>query len=126
MNESALLNFYSYFVPKFLLCARQIIYSYFVPIPTLRTDNSGIEPCKVGILTLSEKVRIPTLRRCNSGIVPIPTLRRTYICKLYLCLKVLNFLCHHGSHKLYQRIISMTHSVTLLPCPETWPRNSMG
>ena len=26
---------------------------------------------------------------------------------------------HHGSHKLYQLIISMTHSVTLLPCPET-------
>ena len=25
-----------------------------------------------------------------------------------------------------QRIISMTHSVTSLPCPETWPRNSKG
>ena len=58
---------------------RKIIDSHFVPIPTLRRDNSGIEPCQVGILTLPGKVRIPTLRRDNSGIVPIPTLRRTYI-----------------------------------------------
>ena len=34
---------------------------YFVPIPTLRRDNSGIEPCQVGIPTSSEEVRIPTL-----------------------------------------------------------------
>ena len=61
--------------------------SYFVPIPTLRTDNSGIELRKVGILTLSDKVRIPTLRRCNSGIVPIPTLRRTSLLLfLFICL----------------------------------------
>ena len=33
---------------------------------------------------------------------------------------------HHDFHKFYQRIISMTHSVTLLLCPETWPRNSTG
>ena len=57
---------------------RKIIDSHFVPIPTLRRDNSGIEPCQVGILTSPGKVRIPTLRRDNSGIVPIPTLRRTY------------------------------------------------
>ena len=37
--------------------------SHFVPIPTLRRDNSGIEPCQVGILTLSDKVRIPTLSK---------------------------------------------------------------
>ena len=58
---------------------RKITDSYFVPIPTLRRDNSGIEPCQIGILTSPGKVRIPTLRRDNSGIVPIPTLRRIYI-----------------------------------------------
>ena len=34
-----------------------------VPIPTLRRDNSGIEPCQVGIPISPDKVRIPTLRR---------------------------------------------------------------
>ena len=62
-----------------LTLRRKIIDSHFVPIPTLCRDNSGIEPCQVGILTSPGKVRIPTLRRDNSGIVPIPTLRRTYI-----------------------------------------------
>ena len=38
-------------------------YSHFVPIPTLRTDNSGIEPRKVRILTLSAYLGILTLRR---------------------------------------------------------------
>ena len=28
--------------------------SHFVPIPTLRRDNSGIEPCQVGIPTSQE------------------------------------------------------------------------
>ena len=37
--------------------------SHFVLIPTLRRDNSGIEPCQVGIPTLPDKVRIPTLSR---------------------------------------------------------------
>ena len=52
-----------------------------------------------------------------------------YIYASFTCVQSTEFLLckfHHGSHKLYQRIISMTHSVTLLPCPETWPRNSMG
>ena len=35
--------------------------SHFVPIPTLRRDDSGIEPCQVGIPTSPDKVRIPTL-----------------------------------------------------------------
>ena len=35
--------------------------SYFVPIPTLRRDDCGIEPCQVGIPTSPDKVRIPTL-----------------------------------------------------------------
>ena len=30
---------------------REIIDSHFVPIPTLHRENSGIEPCQVGILT---------------------------------------------------------------------------
>ena len=33
----------------------------FVPIPTLRRDDSRIEPCQVGIPTSPGKVRIPTL-----------------------------------------------------------------
>ena len=37
--------------------------SHFVPILTLRTDNSGIVPCKVRILTLSAILGILTLRR---------------------------------------------------------------
>ena len=36
---------------------------HFVLIPTLRRDNSGIEPCQVGIPILPDKVRIPTLSR---------------------------------------------------------------
>ena len=60
--------------PRFLLCAEKTVDSHFVPIPTLRTDNSGIEPCQVGILTLPGKVRIPTLRRT------IPELYRFLLC----------------------------------------------
>ena len=41
----------------------ETIDSHFVPIPTLRRDNSGIEQCQVGIPTLPDKVRIPTLSR---------------------------------------------------------------
>ena len=46
------------YCPRFLL---RTIDSHFVPIPTLRRDDSGIEPCQVGILTSPDKVRIPTL-----------------------------------------------------------------
>ena len=35
-------------------------HSHFVPIPTLRRDNSGIELCQVGIPTSPDKVKIPT------------------------------------------------------------------
>ena len=41
----------------------ETIDSYFVLIPTLRRDNSGIEPCQVGIPTSPNKVRIRTLSR---------------------------------------------------------------
>ena len=47
----------------------------------------------------------------------------------FTCVQSTEFLIckfHHGSHKLYQHILSMTHNVTLLSCPETWPRNGMG
>ena len=37
--------------------------SHFVPIPTLRRDNSRMEPCQVRIPTSPDKVRIPTLSR---------------------------------------------------------------
>ena len=37
--------------PRFLLCTGKSINSHFVPLPTLRRDNFGIEPCEVGILT---------------------------------------------------------------------------
>ena len=60
--------------PQFLICAGKIVDSHFVPIPTLRTDNSGIEPRQVGILTSPGKERIPTLRRA------IPELHRFLIC----------------------------------------------
>ena len=46
-----------------LFCTVKTIDSHFVPIPTLRKDNSGVEPCQVGIPTLPDKVRIPTLSR---------------------------------------------------------------
>ena len=49
--------------PRFLLCTVKTMDSHFVPIPTLRRDNSGIEPCQVGIPTSPDKVRIPTLSR---------------------------------------------------------------
>ena len=47
--------------PRFLLRTVKTIDSHFVPIPTLRRDDSGIEPCQVGIPTLPDKVRVPTL-----------------------------------------------------------------
>ena len=50
-----------YHCPRFLLCTVKTIDSHFVQIPTLRKDNSGIEPCQVGIPTSPDKVRIPTL-----------------------------------------------------------------
>ena len=54
-----------------------------------QSENSGIEPCQVGIPTLPDKVRIPTLSRTNSRIVPIPTLRRTHsshqFCMKWFC-----------------------------------------
>ena len=49
---------------------------HIAPIPTLRRDNFGIEPCQVGILISHDKVIIPTLRWT------IPTLRRTYILEM--------------------------------------------
>ena len=51
------------YYPRFLLCTVKTIDSHFVPIPTLRRDDSGIEPCQVGIPTSPDKVRIPTLSK---------------------------------------------------------------
>ena len=48
---------------RFLLCTVNTIDSHFVPITTLRRDDSGIEPCQVRIPTSSDKVRIPTLSK---------------------------------------------------------------
>ena len=42
---------------RFLLCLLKIIDSYFVLIPTLPRNNSGIEPRQVGIFTSLSKVR---------------------------------------------------------------------
>ena len=66
----------------FLLCSRLIIDSHFVPIPTLRRDNSGTEPLQVGILTLPGNVRIPTLRRT------FPELYRFLLCAEHIELKI--------------------------------------
>ena len=59
---------------QFLLCPGKIIDSYFVPIPTLPRNNSGIEPRQVGIFTSLSKVRILTLHRT------IPELSRFLLC----------------------------------------------
>ena len=59
---------------RFLLCPSKIIDSYFVPIPTLPKNNSGIEPHQVGIFTSLSKVRILTLHRT------IPELSRFLLC----------------------------------------------
>ena len=48
--------------------------SHFVPILTLRTDDSGIVPRKVRMLTLSANLGILTLRRV------IPELSRFSLC----------------------------------------------
>ena len=58
----------------YLLNALTSNYSHFVPILTLRRDNSGIVLRKVRIPTLRNKVRIPTLRRT------IPELYRFLLC----------------------------------------------
>ena len=49
--------------PRFLLRTVKTTDSHFVPIPTLRRDDSGIEPCQVGIPTSPDTVRILTLSR---------------------------------------------------------------
>ena len=54
-------------------------HSYFVPIPTLRRVNSGIELCQIGIPTSPDKVRIPTLRRT------ILELSRFLLCAEHIC-----------------------------------------
>ena len=59
---------------QFLLCPGKIIDSYFVPIPSLPRNNSGIEPRQVGIFTSLSKVRILTLHRT------IPELSRFLLC----------------------------------------------
>ena len=41
--------------PQFLLSTVKTIDSHFVPIPTLRRDDSRIEPCQVGIPTSPDK-----------------------------------------------------------------------
>ena len=63
---------------RFLLCPGKIIDSYFVPIPTLPRNNSGIEPCHVGIFT-SLSSENSYFAQDNSRVVRSPTLRRTYI-----------------------------------------------
>ena len=59
------------FYPQNIL---RIYDSHFVPILTLRTDNSGIVPRQVRILTLSANLGILTLRRV------IPELSRFSLC----------------------------------------------
>ena len=59
------------FYPQNIL---RIYDSHFVPILTLRTDNSGIVPRQVRILTLSANLGILTLRRA------IPDLSRFSLC----------------------------------------------
>ena len=49
--------------PRFLLCTVKTTDSHFVLIHAFRRDDSGIEPCQVGIPTSPDKVRIPTLSR---------------------------------------------------------------
>ena len=56
-------------------------YSHFVPIPTLRTSNSGIALRKVRILTSPDKGRILTLRRS------VPELYRFSLCAEHINLK---------------------------------------
>ena len=60
-NKKMIKKIYHY--PRFLLSTVKTIDSHYVPIPTLRGDNSGIEPCQVGIPISLDKVRIPTLSR---------------------------------------------------------------
>ena len=65
------------FYPQNIL---RIFDSHFVPILTLRRDNSGIVPCKVRILTLSANLGILTLRRA------IPELSRFSLCAEHIYL----------------------------------------
>ena len=59
---------------RFLLTPGKVIDSYFVPIPTLPRNNSGIEPRQVGLFTSLSKVIILTLHRT------IPELSRFVLC----------------------------------------------
>ena len=63
--------------PRFLLRTVKTTDSHFVPIPTLRRNDSGIEPCQVGISTSPDKVRIATLRRTLYTSMP-PSLFRIF------------------------------------------------
>ena len=70
--------------PRFLLCTMKTIDSHFVPIPTLRRDDTGIEPCQVEIPTSPDKVRIPTL---SGTILELPDsyfAQNVYIWSLWL------------------------------------------
>ena len=71
------------FYPQNIL---RIYDSHFVPILTLRTDNSGIVPRKVRILTLSANLGILTLRRA------IPELSRFALCAEHIYKGTLIFL----------------------------------
>ena len=59
---------------QFLLCPGKMIDSYFVPIPTLPRNNSGIEARQVRIFTSLSKVRILTLHKT------IPEVSRFILC----------------------------------------------
>ena len=59
---------------QFLLCPGKMIDSYFVPIPTLPRNNSGIEARQVGIFTSLSKLRILILHRT------IPEVSRFILC----------------------------------------------
>ena len=63
---------------RFLLCLGKIIDSYFLPIPTLPRNNSGIEPGPSGIFPSLSKVRILTLHRT------IPELSRFLLCAKHI------------------------------------------
>ena len=67
------------FYPQNIL---RIYDSHFVTILTLRTDNSGIVPRKVRILTLSANLGILTLRRA------IPELSRFSLCAEHIYVRI--------------------------------------
>ena len=79
--------------------------SHFVPIPTLRRDNSGIEPCQVGIPTLPDKVRIPTL----SGTI-------LEMSRFLLCAEQIYIAMEHTSVSLsYAMTNVLWHRTSLIP-----------